>query len=441
MMGDVATTPQRRAGSHVRELRRDPEHGMVGGVCAGIGAHLDIDPLLLRIAFGATTLASGVGLVAYLIAWMLLPAGEVGVAGGSRAGQIVRTGRAAIEIAVGASFLLVAILLGVRETGLPFADAIVWPVVLVAAGGALLWRQSTGGGPAGAGELHAAAPPAPAVVAAAGAAAPETAGLAFGARESRPAVISRIGIGVALVIAAALVFLQYTGALAAATDVALAALVVAICFIVIFAPWFVRLVTSLSFERAERIRSQERAEVAAHLHDSVLQTLALVQKRAGNPREVAALARRQERELRSWLSGARPGAAGERRLAAALQEVAAEIEQAHGVAVDVVAVGDAPLDRDGEALVAAAREAMLNAAKFAGDAAPVAVYAEAGEERLEVFVRDRGPGFDPAAVPADRRGVRESIFGRMERHGGRAAIHASPGGGTEVELVMERSAP
>ncbi|HWC26379.1 MAG TPA: ATP-binding protein, partial [Solirubrobacteraceae bacterium] len=257
--------------------------------------------------------------------------------------------------------------------------------------------------------------------------------------ESRPAVISRIGIGVTLVVAAAIIFLQFTGALAAASDVALAALVVAIALAVIFAPFFVRLLTSLSLERAERIRSQERAEVAAHLHDSVLQTLALMQKRADDPREVAALARRQERELRSWLGGGAPARAhGERWLAPALQATADEIEQAHGVAIDVVAVGDAPLDRDGEALVAAAREAMLNAAKFAGGAGAVAVYAEAGDERLEVYVRDRGPGFDPAAVPADRRGGREAIVGRMERHGGSAAIHATPGGGTEVELVLER---
>ena len=258
-------------------------------------------------------------------------------------------------------------------------------------------------------------------------------------RESRPAVISRIGIGVTLVVAAAIVFLQFTGALAAATDVALAAVVVAVALGVIFAPFFLRLLSSLSAERAERIRSQERAEVAAHLHDSVLQTLALVQKRAGDPREVAALARRQERELRSWLNSAPRPADGQRWLAAALQAAAEEVEQAHGVAIDVVAVGDAPLDRDAEALVAAAREAMLNAAKFAGDAGAVAVYAEATGERLEVFVRDRGPGFDPDSVPADRRGVRESIVGRMERHGGRAAIHAAPGGGgTEVELVLER---
>ena len=204
---------------------------------------------------------------------------------------------------------------------------------------------------------------------------------------------------------------------------------------VILAPWWLRLGRGLTEERAERIRTQERAELAAHLHDSVLQTLALMQKRAADPREVAALARRQERELRAWLNaGSRPGR-GES-LAVALEAAVAEIEDAHGVPVEVVAVGDRPLDERANALVAAAREAVLNAVKFAPDAA-ISVYAEVQGDRVEVFVRDRGPGFDLAAVPADRRGLRESVLGRMERHGGRAEIHTRPGAGTEVELVME----
>ncbi|MGI9097566.1 MAG: PspC domain-containing protein, partial [Solirubrobacteraceae bacterium] len=325
----MAATPDRRAGAPLRELRRelrrDPEHGMVAGVCAGLGRHLDIDPLLLRIAFAATTLASGVGLVAYLLAWMLLPAGESTSA--TRAGAfgdaVGRTGRAAVEVAFGVGFLLLSVLLALREL-LPFSDALTWPLVLVAAGGALIWRQSVGGGPAA---TEAAAGALPSVA--------RDPAQPSAARDSRPAVISRIGIGVTLVVAAAIVFLQFTGALAAATDVALAALVVAIALVVIFAPWFVRLLTSLSVERAERIRSQERAEVAAHLHDSVLQTLALVQRRAGDPREVAALARRQERELRALLLDRPPARAGES-LAAALDAVAAEVEAAHGGAVEVV---------------------------------------------------------------------------------------------------------
>jgi signal transduction histidine kinase len=204
---------------------------------------------------------------------------------------------------------------------------------------------------------------------------------------------------------------------------------------VIFAPLVLRLVRSLTEERAERIRSQERAEMAAHLHDSVLQTLALVQQRAEDPRAVAALARRQERELRAWLS--RRVDAGPLRLARALEVAASEVERDHGVPIEVVAVGDADLDAPGEALVAAAREAMVNAAKFGGGSA-VDVYAEALDGTLEVYVRDRGPGFDPAAVPADRRGVRESIVGRMARHGGKAEIHSAPDAGTEVELTMPR---
>ena len=425
---DIATSPSTppRATSPWRDLRRDPQNGVIAGVCEGIGRRLDVDPLLLRIVFGATTLASGLGVVAYVLAWWLLPAegADAAPAVSDAQRRSARNRRAALEVGSGVGCLVIAILLTFRELGLPFSDVLTWPLVLVAAGGALIWRQSAGR-------------PATRAAASATAAAPPL--FDDVPAESRPAVISRIGIGVTLVVTAAIVFLQFSGALAAASDVALVALVVAIALVVIFAPFFVRLLTSLSIERAERIRSQERAEVAAHLHDSVLQTLALMQKRADDPREVAALARRQERELRTWLSGAPARAAGERWLASALQAAADEIEQAHGVAIDVVAVGDARLDRDGEALVAAAREAMLNAAKFAGDAAAVAVYAEAGDERLEVFVRDRGPGFDPEAVPPDRRGVRESIVGRMERHGGRVAIHASPdGGGTEIELVLER---
>jgi signal transduction histidine kinase len=232
-----------------------------------------------------------------------------------------------------------------------------------------------------------------------------------------------------------LLFLLANDALGAARDVVLVLLAVVVALALILTPLWWRLAKSLDEERAARIRSQERTELAAHLHDSVLQTLALVQRRADDPRAVAALARRQERELRAWLSGA-PERSRRDSVAAAVEAVAAAVEGAHGVAIDVVTVGDARLDARGEAVVAAAREALVNAAKFAGDAA-IAVYAEADDGRIRVFVRDRGPGFDAAAVPAERRGVRDSIVGRMERHGGRATVTTAPGTGTEVELVMD----
>jgi signal transduction histidine kinase len=399
-------------------LRRDRDEGWVGGVAAGIARRFGIDVSLVRLAFVVATAAGGVGIAAYALGWLLIPAGDSGPA---RVG--IRTGRAAVEVALGTGLLLLAVLLAFRELGLWFSDAVVWPLVLIAAGGALIWRQSMSDAAAPAAEAGArrGAPP-------------DTAPADEGRRAA--AAISRTGVGIVLVLAAGLVFLQATGALGAARDVLLAVVAVVVVLGVIFAPWVARLVRSLTQERAERIRSQERAEVAAHLHDSVLQTLALVQRRSGDPAEVAALARRQERELRAWLAG-RPAPGQDGRLASALEAAAAEVEELHGVPVEVVVVGDRDLDQAHEAVVAAAREAMTNAAKFGGGSG-VDVYAESDGRRTQVFVRDRGPGFDPDAVPADRRGLRESIVGRMERHGGRATVHTAPGAGTEVELVLER---
>ena len=237
---------------------------------------------------------------------------------------------------------------------------------------------------------------------------------------------------------AALLFLWANGVLDAAGDTALAALVVAVALALISAPFWWGLVRRLTVERSARIRSQERAEVAAHLHDSVLQTLALVQRRSDDPAEVAKLARRQERELRSWLAGDEQPRPSER-LADALRGIATEVEETHGAIVEAVVVGDAALDRPYDALVQASREALTNAAKFAADGGPVRLYAEIDEAGARVWVDDRGPGFDPAKVPADRRGVRESIIGRMQRHGGTAELRGGPEGGTEVELSMERN--
>jgi signal transduction histidine kinase len=247
--------------------------------------------------------------------------------------------------------------------------------------------------------------------------------------------LSWAGFGIAVVLGAALFFIWANGVLKAAGDVALAALVVTLALALISAPLWWSMARRLAAERMARARSQERAEMAAHLHDSVLQTLALVQKRAGDPDEIAKLARRQERELRSWLAGDEPARPGER-LADALRAAAAEVEEQHGVQVEAVVVGDASLDERMEALVAAAREALTNSAKFASEGGPVRLYAEIEDGAAKVFVDDRGPGFDPETIPADRRGVRESIIGRMKRYGGRAEIRSAPGEGTEVELVI-----
>jgi len=196
-----------------------------------------------------------------------------------------------------------------------------------------------------------------------------------------------------------------------------------------------RLVNQLTDERRERIRLDERAEVAAHLHDSVLQTLALMQ-RTDDPRRMAMLARQQERELRTWLYGENP-AAGET-LRQALEAVASRVEEIHQVPVDVVTAGDLPLNDSLRALVGAAGEAVTNAAKHSGGPM-VSVFAEVEGSRADVYISDQGVGFDPASVPADRRGIAESIIGRMQRQGGSAIVHSEPGEGTEVHLSVRQS--
>jgi signal transduction histidine kinase len=214
-------------------------------------------------------------------------------------------------------------------------------------------------------------------------------------------------------------------------------------FALVLAPWWLRLGRDLASERRQRARAEERAEMAAHLHDSVLQTLALIQRSAADPQQVQRLARAQERQLRSWLFDATPGqrdGLGPASISGALLALQQEVEADHGVRVELVTVGDAPLDDASRALLAAAREAAVNAAKWSG-ADVVSIYAEVEPSALSVFVRDRGRGFDPAAVASDRKGIAESIHGRVRRCGGTSSVRSSPGQGTEVALKMERPGP
>ena len=212
---------------------------------------------------------------------------------------------------------------------------------------------------------------------------------------------------------------------------------VAGALLLIAGPWVWRLALDRDAERTARIRGDERSDVAARVHDSVLQTLALIQRHANEPNRVVSLARRQERELRGWLYADQPIGDANASLVAALSAAAGDVEELHGVRVELASAGDCPVDTAVSALVLAAREAMTNAAKFAV-VEEIDVYVEVTDEAVSVFVRDRGAGFDPAAVPADRKGVAESIVGRMERAGGRATIVSSPGDGTEVELHLPR---
>ena len=414
----------------IKRLRRDPERGIVGGVVAGFAELIGTDPLPVRIAFVvATVLTGGALLIAYALAWALVPSpdGSVGIT----LPRLARGGGRRTQLGAGVALLVLAALLVFRELGIWWSDALIWPLVLVTGGLALLWGPTRNSAaraaaadepPLAALRQQATHPPDDPV--------PPPARSSFGS-------LYRGGFGIALVLGAALLVLSANDALGAARDATYTVVVTVLALGLILLPFIWRLGRNLADERAARIRSQERAEVAAHLHDSVLQTLALVQRRADDPREVVSLARRQERDLRAWLAGEDERAAG-RSFAAALRAAAEEVEDSRRVRIDVVAVGDCDLEPGTEAMVAAAREAMTNAAKFAADG-PISLYAEVTPARAEVFIRDRGPGFDPDAIPADRRGVRESIIGRMHRHGGDATIAGVAGSGTEIALTLERN--
>lgn len=214
---------------------------------------------------------------------------------------------------------------------------------------------------------------------------------------------------------------------------ALLALVGSAGVALVAAPVLWRMFGQLRTEREARIREQERAELAAMVHDQVLHTLALIQRGSGDPKTVQRLARGQERLLRNWLY--KPTGSPTERFGAALEEAAAEVEDTYGVAVEAVVVGDRPVDERVGALVAASREALVNAARHA-KVHTVSLYAEVEPEQISVFVRDRGTGFDLSTVQDHRHGVRGSIIGRMRRHGGRAEIRSEPGEGTEVRLTL-----
>ena len=423
-----------------KRLTRSADGAFVAGICAGFARRLDIDPVLVRIAAVVLTVATGgLAAVAYGLLWVVLPLTPKVGAGASVDRLPGRgTGRNSWLIGAGAGLITLGLLFIFREVGLWWSDALVWPIVLATAGAALLWRQFSGQGE----------PEAPAGgstrIRPTGSG-PTTSGGDPGVDDATISPTSgrraRFGpyrgvFGIALVIGAAVLFLYINGAFDAAGDAALAGVTVVIVLALVLAPVWVRLGRNLGRERSERIRSQERAEVAAHLHDSVLQTLALMQKKSDDPRQVSTLARKQERELRDWLSG-KTGDERVTSLASALEAAAAEVEERHGLPIDAVTVGDRELDERGVALVAASREAMTNAVKYAGDAGTVRLYAEITPTETQVFVRDRGPGFDLDSVPGDRRGVRDSILGRMKLNGGTARVHSAEGEGTEIELTME----
>lgn len=402
--GHTMTTPLSTESNSVEpqqapRLYRNVRGRMLGGVAGALADHLGVRRSLVRLTFVLLAVSSGLGVLLYGAFWIVLRTrSEDGTEGSARyAAQYVI-----------AAVAVVVLLINLHT--LPLGWWFV-PSLLACFGAALLWRQASETERERWRRLS-------------------SSSLSVGATDRIGWL--RIVAGVTLVLAGAVFILARAGISAAGAGLA-AVLVTAGGLALITGPWWLKLVRDLSTERRERIRNEERADIAAHLHDSVLQTLALIQRSADQPREVARLARSQERELRTKLYG---GGVPNGQFAAALQAAAAEVEDTYAIAVDVVVVGDHLMNARLEALVAASREAMVNAAKHA-QVTSVSVYAELASDSASVFVRDRGAGFDPARTDPSRQGIRGSIVGRLQRQHGTATIRSSPGQGTEVQLRVE----
>ncbi len=388
---------------------------MLAGVCGGVSQATGIDVTLVRIAVVLLTLGSGVGVLVYAVAWLLLPLEGESTTILSRAitdWRGIRTVISLIPLVV-----VIQILAAVLHVG--YVGSFIWPVFL-AVGAVILIRRN--------------------------ASEPERMWInddllpmlhSGTERQGRKPLILRITLGAAIGAGGVLVLIVGHPTRAALRPVGGALLVIA-AIVVVFGPWWLSLVRDLIAERQARALAEERAQMAAHVHDSVLQTLALIQRSADDPQHVVRLARSQERELRSWLfEGRPPGTIGDEAttLADGVGLLQRQVEADHGITVQVVVVGDCELNDRLRALLDASREATVNAAKWSG-APQVSLYAEVEPDATTMFVRDRGRGFEPDDVPGDRQGIAHSIRDRVERLGGSVTIRSSPGQGAEVELSM-----
>jgi signal transduction histidine kinase len=400
-------------------LRRHPDDRLAGGVAAGIAAWRGWNPTTVRIVLAVAALISqGWAVPFYVLGWLLIPVKGEQASIASKAKHDAPG--VALAVALASVLGVFLFLAGAFNDGA--IEQFGWAQIFSVAGLTLIWRNAPDDERAGMRRL---VQPLESLGASG-----KSARRATRLRLVGSAVLLAIGLGWLLSLQGGIALLQPLGGF----------LLVAAALVLLFGPWWLRIARDLVFERQARARAEERADIAARVHDSVLQTLALIQRRAEDPQAVVQLARAQERELRSWLfEGRAPGDTDVSTFAEGVREIQRDVEARHGVPVEVVTVADCPLDEHLGALLAAAREATVNAAKWSG-AGVISVFAEVEPDKVNVAVRDRGKGFDPAAVPGDRKGVAESIPGRMSRHGGEATVQSAPGEGTKVTLTMPRGA-
>lgn len=393
-----------------RRVERSLSERWIAGVCGGLAAHTGQSVWLFRIAFVVAAFLGGIGIVGYVLMWLFLPLQSDPSPAGSGVREGARPLGADLTGLLGVVALGLGALLALSQLGVPVRVSVWAPLVLVAAGVVVLWRQGD--------EAQHAMDVRPA---------PESiTGWARG-------MWIRVLVGVGLLALGIVGILVPRIDLLDAVQALLAAAAVTAGLVVIALPWISAWARARQADRIAAARAEERAAMAARVHDSVLQTLTLIQRRAEDSREVSRLARAEERALRSWLyTPAGPSGT----LAGALASVVASTEADYDVRIDLVTVGDVAVDERVAELVAATREAVLNAAKHAG--APGTVYAEVSESEVEVNVKDRGRGFDLGDVPDDRHGLRESVEARLAALGGTATIRSAPGEGTEVRLILPR---
>jgi signal transduction histidine kinase/phage shock protein PspC (stress-responsive transcriptional regulator) len=398
----------------VRRLYRARDHKFLGGVASGIAQHLGVSVIGVRVAFVLLLGFSGLGAFLYTAFWAVLPPqpGPSGTSGRRNLLQLVPF------LAIGMGVIMVQFLIGSGGIG----TTVGWLVALIAVGAGLIWHQAD---PERRRRWRETMPQAPWL----GAVLEET--------DRRAFVLRFIGGGVLVAVGMIGVVAVYSPVGGPDLSAVLNGVVFALIGLggvgLVAAPVVWRTYEQLRAEREGRIREQERAELAAMVHDQVLHTLALIQRNAADLKTVQRLARGQERSLRNWLY--KPTGSPWERFAAAMEHVAAEVEDTYAITVETVVVGDREVDEPLGALVSATREALVNAARHA-KVQTVSLYAEVEPDQISVFVRDRGVGFDPDTVEDHRHGVRGSIIGRMDRHGGRAEIRSEPGDGTEVRLTL-----
>jgi signal transduction histidine kinase len=388
---------------------------MLGGVCGAIARRIHKDPTIVRVGFVVAALV-GFGVFVYVLAWLLVPLEGEDESIGARAIADPRGIAVAIAlISIVGLALIVLSALGVSWIGSISSSLLVGVVGLV-----LVWRDSS---PDEQERLRHVLQP--------------VADLVSGSSTSRRGTVLRLLLAALLLAGGVAAVLAHHQTTVALRPIAGLLLVIA-AIIIVLGPWWLRLARDLMGERQARARAEEREEMAVRVHDSVLQTLALIQRKSDDPVEVVRLARAQERELRGWLFEGRPvgsSSADDSLFSEAVRRIQHEVEAMHGAKVETVLVGDCELDDALRAMVAAGREATVNAAKWSG-AAVISVFAEVDESRVSMFVRDTGAGFAVDEVPEDRRGLSDSIRGRMEKLGGQATIRSAPGSGTEVALVL-----